>query len=329
MHLAYQSDRIVESCTILIKFIYFICIIYSMNIYRADLNLFTVFHAILETHSVTLAAERFGITQPAMSNALARLRDLLGDPLFVNTSSGMQATPYALEIAGPISDALRGFQRAMDHRDFFDPLTSDRTFRFHMTDMGQINFLPMLLERMHRVAPKIKIEAETLSLDAIRAGLADGRINFAVGHLPRLGGREIRSKKLVHERYVVLMRAGHAAAGKTLSQKKYLNAAHAVVTSVGGGHRIVEETLIRKRARITARLPNIMAIPMILSRTDLMATIPRNVAAEIAKTGAFRVLPLPVSIPEFEVCAFWHERSHASAASIWMRNQLIDLFAET
>ena len=300
-----------------------------MNIYCADLNLFTVFHAILETHSVTLAAERFGITQPAMSNALARLRDLLGDPLFVNTSGGMQATPYALEIAGPISDALRGFQRAMDHRDFFDPLTSDRTFRFHMTDMGQINFLPMLLERMHRAAPKIKIEAETLSLDAIRAGLADGRINFAVGHLPRLGGREIRSEKLVHERYVVLMRAGHAAAGKTLSQKKYLNAAHAVVTSVGGGHRIVEETLIRKRARITARLPNIMAIPMILSRTDLMATIPRNVAAEIAKTGAFRVLPLPVSIPEFEVCAFWHERSHSSAASIWMRNQLIDLFAET
>jgi DNA-binding transcriptional LysR family regulator len=299
-----------------------------VNICRADLNLFSVFHAILETHSVTLAAERFGITQPAMSNALARLREMLGDPLFVNTSSGMQATPYALEIAGPISDALGGFQRAMDHRDFFDPSSSDRIFRFHMTDMGQINFLPMLLERMHQVAPSIRIEAETLSLDAIRVGLADGRVNFAVGHLPKLEGREIRSEKLVHERYVVLMRAGHAAARKTLSQKRYLDAAHAVVTSVGGGHRIVEETLIKKHALISARLPNIMAIPMILSRTDLMATIPRNVAVEIAKTGAFKVFPLPVRIPEFEVCAFWHERSHASAASIWMRKQLIELFAE-
>ncbi|MEN3364642.1 MAG: hypothetical protein V7606_1916 [Burkholderiales bacterium] len=298
-----------------------------MNTYRVDLNLFAVFHAILETRSVTLAAERFGITQPAMSNALTRLREMMGDPLFVNTSSGMQATPYALEIAGPIADALNSFQKAISHRDFFDPMTSGHTFRFHITDMGQINILPALLERLHVVAPDIKVEAETLSLDEIRTGLEDGRIDFSVGHLPKLQGRNIHFEQLFYERYVVLVRAGHPAAKPALTQKTYLNAAHAIVTSVGGGHHIVEETLIKKRARIVARLPNIMAISMILSRTDLIATIPRRVATELAKTGALKVYALPISIPEFEVAAFWHERSNASSADAWMRDQLIDLFA--
>lgn len=297
-----------------------------MNTYRVDLNLLAVFQAILETRSVSLAAEKFGITQPAMSNALTRLRALMGDPLFVHTSSGMQATPYALEIAGPIAEALNGFQKAISHRDSFDPMTSDHTFRFHITDMGQINVLPALLERLHVVAPGIKIEAETLNLDEIRTGLEDGRIDFAVGHLPKLQGRNIRSQKLFQERYLVLMRAGHPAAQSALTQKAYLNAAHAIVTSVGGGHHIIEETLIKKRARIVARLPNIMAISMILSRTDLIATIPRRVATELAKTGALKIYALPVSIPEFEVDAFWHERSHASPANAWMRGQLIDLF---
>jgi DNA-binding transcriptional LysR family regulator len=298
-----------------------------MNTYRVDLNLLAVFHAILETRSVTLAAEKFGITQPAMSNALTRLRELMGDPLFVHTSTGMQATPYALEIAGPIADALNGFQKAINHRDSFDPMTSSRTFRFHITDMGQINILPALLERLHVVAPGIKVEAETLSLDEIRTRLEDGRVDFSVGHLPKLQGRNIRFEKLFQERYVVLMRAGHPAASPTLTQKTYLNAAHAIVTSVGGGHHIVEETLIKKRARIIARLPNIMAISMILSRTDLIATIPRRVATELAKTSALKVCALPVSMPEFDVTVFWHERSDAGSADAWMRDQLIDLFA--
>jgi DNA-binding transcriptional LysR family regulator len=297
-----------------------------MNLYRIDLNLLAAFHAILETRSVTLAAERFGITQPAMSNALTRLRELLGDPLFVNTSGGMQPTPYALEIAGPVIEALNGFQKAISHRNSFDPTTSDHTFRFHITDMGQINFLPALLERTHAVAPGIRIEAESLGLDEIRSGLEGGQINFSVGHLPKLHGRNIRSEKLFQERYVVLMRTGHPAAKSPLTQKTFLNAAHAVVTSVGGGHHIIEETLIKKGARIMARLPNIMAISMILARTDLIATIPRRVATELAKTGALKLCALPLSIPEFEVFAFWHERSQASPANVWMRKQLVDLF---
>lgn len=297
----------------------------KMNPNRMDLNLFAVFHAILEMRSVTIAADQFGITQPAMSNALARLRELLGDPLFVSTSSGMQPTPYALQIAAPIADALNGLQNALSQRNDFNPLESEQTYRFHITDMGQINIIPALLERMQTIAPHIKIEVETLSLDKIHDGLENGQINFSLGHLPKLNGRNIRSQKLFQERYVVLMRANHPAA-HPFTQKEFLNAAHAVVTSVGGGHHVVEELLVKKRARIMARLPNIMAISMTLSRTDLIATIPRRVATELAKTGALKIHALPMTIPDFDVCVFWHERSQRSAANIWMRGQLVELF---
>ncbi len=298
-----------------------------VNLNRVDLNLLGVFQAILETRSVTLAAERFGITQPAMSNALARLRALLGDPLFVQGSSGMQATPYALEIAGPVKDALHQFEKVLGHRTFFDPASSAKAFRFHMTDMGQINFLPPLLERLKKIAPNVKIEAQTLSLAEIRIALEAGRIDFAFGHLTKLKGRGICAQALVRERYDVLMRAGHPAAKEPLTQKAFLRAAHAVVTSVGGGHQIVEEALVRKQANIMARVPSVMAIPLILSRTDMVSTIPRQVADEIARTGPFIVATLPIKIPEFEVCTFWHQRFDASPEIVWMRNQLVELFA--
>ncbi|HUY04520.1 MAG TPA: LysR substrate-binding domain-containing protein, partial [Rhodocyclaceae bacterium] len=112
-----------------------------------------------------------------------------------------------------------------------------------------------------------------------------------------------------------------------LTQKIFLKAAHAVVSSVGGGHRIVEEALTRRRARIMARVPSVMAIPLILARTDMMSTIPGQVAAELAQSGAFVVAALPIRIPEFEVCAFWHERFDTSPAVNWLRHQLSDLFA--
>ena len=298
----------------------------AMNLYRSDLNLFSVFQAMLETRSVTLAADRFGITQPAMSNALTRLRQLLGDPLFVNSTSGMQPTPYALDIAETVINALSGLQQALDHRKNFDPGVSEQTFRFHIPDMGQVNILPMLLERLQQVAPRVRVQTETLSQEDIRVGLENGRIHFAAGHLPRLRGSRLRTQHLFEERYVVLMRAGHPLSRGTLTQKLLLQAPHAVVTSLGGGHQIIEEVLLKKHARIVTYFPNIMALAMTLTRTDLVAIVPRRVATELAKEGRLQVAQLPIAMPAFDVAIFWHERSHTSPACIWMREQMIDLF---
>ena len=282
----------------------------------------------MDSRSVTIAAQQFGITQPAMSNALARLRELLGDPLFVHSSEGMQPTPYALEIAATVRDALRLMREALAYRKTFEPATSDRTFRFHMTDMGQINFLPLLIERLRVLAPGVSVEAETLELEQIRVCLEEGKINFAVGHLPRLSGRGIRSMRLLHEEYGVLMRADHPLAGPGFCKADYLAAAHAVVTSAGGGHRAIEDSLVRRRARIVARVPNIMAVPMMLARSDLIATIPLRVAQELARSSPFRVVPLPAQVPQLEVRVFWQERFDADPATAWMRTLLAELFAD-
>lgn len=300
-----------------------------MNFRRIDLNLLGVFHAIFETRSVTLAAERFGITQPAMSNALARLRELCGDALFVPTSNGMQPTPYALEIADTIGEALRDVQAALGHRKSFDPAVNEKTFRFHLTDMGQMYFLPPLLAHLEKVAPIARIEAETLSLDALRDAMEDGRIDFALGKLPKLGGRGIRSRILFSERYDVLMRVGHPASAARLTEPAFLAAAHAIVSTASGGHRIIEETLMKAGARIALRVPNFTVIPMILERADMMVTVPHRLALALSAANKLAVHPLPLDIPPFNVSAFWHERFDADPAIAWMRRELFQLFGET
>lgn len=299
-----------------------------MNFHRVDLNLLAVFHAIFETRSVTLAAERFGITQPAMSNALARLRELCGDALFVSTSNGMQPTPYALEIADTIGVALRDVEAALGHRQSFDPAVNAKIFRFHLTDMGQMYFLPPLLEYLGKAAPNTRIEADTLSLDALRQAMADGRIDFALGKLPKLVGRGVRSKVLFAEHYDVLMRAGHPAAQARLSQQSFLAASHAVVSTASGGHRIIEETLLKVGASIALRVPNFTVIPIILERADMMVVVPHRLAVELASTNKLVVYPLPVEVPAFNVSAFWHERFDADPAIEWMRRHLFELFGE-
>ena len=298
-----------------------------MNVQRIDLNLLRVFQALYETRSVSRAAERFGITQPAMSNALGRLRRLCDDALFVPTPQGMQPTPYAVEIAGAVAQALQTVQNALGSRRTFEPRSSDRLFRFHMNDMGQMYFLPPLLARLQKAAPGVRVEAETLPLDAIHEALADGRIDFAFGRL-RLGGRGVRSQVLFVERYDVLMRDGHPAAGRRLTREAFLAAAHAVVTSLSGGHRIIEETLVRLGARPVLRVPNFTVLPPTLARTDIMVTVPRRLAHELARTEHLRPYPLPVEIPAFDICLFWHERFAADPAARWMRALVLGLFGE-
>lgn len=299
-----------------------------MNPERIDLNLLRVFQAIYETRSVTAAAERFGITQPAMSNALSRLRALCGDALFVPTATGMQPTPYAQEIAEAVAAALQTVQRALGSRKPFDPGSSDRLFRFHMTDMGQMYFLPPLLTRLQDAAPGVRVEAQTLPLDAIRDALEDGRIDFAFGRLPMSPGRGVRSQVLFPERYDVLARAGHPAGGRRRAREAFLAASHAVVTSLSGGHKIIEETLARLGARIVLRVPNFTVLPPILASTDIVVTAPSRLAAELARAGTLATYALPIDLAAFDIRLFWHERFEADPAAGWMRARIADLFAE-
>src|SRR5215831_8656175 len=158
-----------------------------MNVHDLDLNLLRVFDAVLREKSVTAAAAGLRLTQPAVSNALARLRALFEDPLFVRSSAGMDATPFARELSEPVRQALALLDSALAHGPGFDPATSTRAFRFYMSDLGQIEFLPPLIERVEQSAPGVRLEAAALDVEDIAGALASGTLDLAVGFLPALG----------------------------------------------------------------------------------------------------------------------------------------------
>jgi DNA-binding transcriptional LysR family regulator len=298
-----------------------------MNVVGLDLNLLRVFDAVLRDRSVTAAARHLQLTQPAVSNALARLRAQFDDALFVRTPGGMDATPFARELAEPVRQALALLESALAHGPGFDPATSTRAFRFYMSDLGQIEFLPPLVERAQRRAPGVRLEAVAMEVEDIGDALATGTLDLAVGFLPGLG-QPVRRQPLFRDPYVCLMRADHPA-GTRLTKKAFLEASHALV-SYKGGHRVIEEALERAglARRIALRVPHFTVVPMVLERSDLILILPSKVARVYERQGGFRSLPPPVPIPPADVAAHWHERFERDPGNRWLRDTILELFKE-
>ncbi len=299
-----------------------------MNVADLDLNLLRVLDAVLRERSVTAAAARLGLTQPAVSNALARLRAAFGDALFVRTPSGMAPTPFARDLDDPVRQALALIESALAHGGGFDPATSKRAFRFYMSDLGEISFLPALVERVRERAPGVYLEALGLPLEAIDEGLASGALDIAVGFLPGLAA-PVRRRRLFRDPYVCLMRSDHPRIGARLTRKLFLEASHALVSSTGSGHRVIEEALERAGVtrRIALRVPHFTVVPMVLARTDLLLTLPGQVARVYEADGRFKSLPVPLPIPPAEVAVHWHERFERDPGIRWLREVMIGLFA--
>jgi DNA-binding transcriptional LysR family regulator len=300
-----------------------------MNLRNLDLNLLRVLDAVLRERSVTAAAGRLGLTQPAVSNALARLRAAFGDALFVRTPSGMAPTPLARELDDPVRQSLLLIESALAHGRGFDPATSKREFRLHMSDLGEVSFLPRLVEHVRQRAPGVYLETLGLPLEAIDEALASGALDIAVGFLPGLA-TQVRRRRLFRDPYVCLMRSDHPRIGSRLTRKLFLEASHTLVSSIGSGHRVVEEALERNgiMRRIALRVPHFTVVPMVLARTDLLLTLPSQVARAYEADGRFKSLPVPLPIPPAEVAVHWHERFERDAGNRWLRELMVKLFAQ-
>jgi DNA-binding transcriptional LysR family regulator len=301
----------------------------GMNVGDIDLNLLRVFDAVLHEKGVTPAATRLGLTQPAVSNALARLRKLLGDALFVRTPRGVDATPFARELAEPVRQALALLESALAHGPGFDPASATRAFRFYMSDLGQVEFLPPLVERVQQAAPGVRLEAVAADLEHIGDALGAGALDLAVGFLPTLGPPVAR-RALFRDPYLCLVRAGHPCLGRRLTRKAFLEASHVLVTYRGGGHRVLEEAFERAGVgrRIALRVPHFTVVPMVLERTDLILMLPARVARLYEREGRFKTVPPPIPIPLAEVAVHWHERFDADPGNRWLREQIVELFSE-
>lgn len=295
-----------------------------------DLNLLPVFEAMLLDQNVTVAASRMGLTQSALSNALGRLRTYFEDPLFVKTRQGMLPTPRALELAGPLRDALTLVRAAAQKSEGFDPSTSNRTFRIYMTDVGEMVLLPGLMKHLRDNKYTIQIETAQIDSDEVAQRLASGEIDFAIGYLPNLG-KTIAAASLFREHYVCMTRQDYSENGeKKLTLKKFLAASHVLIASMGSGHQIIERTLDARgfKRKVALRVPHFLVIPRIIADTDLVVTVPARVAETFADQTAVRVHALPLVIPSFDVSLFWHPRFVNDPPIEWLRELMLGLFQD-
>ncbi|MBI4984580.1 MAG: LysR family transcriptional regulator, partial [Rhodocyclales bacterium] len=240
-----------------------------------DLNLLKVFVQLYRDGKVSLAADHLGLSQPAVSNALNRLRRLLDDKLFLRTARGMQPTPLAEQLALPIENALATIRESLARPLLFDAATSTRQFTLVMTDIGEFHFLPRLMKSLETLAPGVSISTLRSTAINLRFEMEAGRVDLALGHLPDLT-TDFHRRKLFAQRYVCLFRKGHAMDCAAPSIEAFSAAEHAMVLSAGTGHNRVNDLIERAgiKRRIRLRLPHFVALADILESSDLVATVP-------------------------------------------------------
>jgi len=293
-----------------------------MNLSKVDLNLFIVFDAIYTEANLTRAGQIVGITQPAVSNALARLRETFNDPLFVRTAQGMVPTPMAQNIIGPVRNALALLRTSVQESRIFTPLQANKTFRISMTDLTEAVILPPLFQRLRRLAPALMIESFLCKRRETTKELAAGRLDFAID-APLNTDPQVRHVKLMQDRYVCAMRQGHPLTDSTLSVDSYLGLTHIHISSRRNGLGYVDLALGKMgvQRKIALRSQHYLMAFQVLQQTNMVMTVPER----FARRHQLRYLGLPVDVPALETHLYWHESTDQDPANRWMREQIIEL----
>ena len=301
-----------------------------MNVKGFDLNLLVVFDAVMRTRSLTAAGHELGRAQPTISHALSRLRVLTSDPLFVRTRNTLEPTPLAQQLAGPISEALELVQCSLSRSLLFHPKSSPASFTILMSDIGQVNLLPKLVQHLRQEAPNVRIVAAQLPREAYADAMQQGRADLAIGAIPQLKGGFMQ-QRLFNTSYVCMVAAENDLIGDRISLAQYVEANHVGIISPGLSEIEIERLLLPagRSRRIVVRVPHYLAAPGLLPGTDLVATLPKRVLAAYPYPERLRQLPLPVDVPPMRVHQYWHERAHHDAAHRWLRSVVAELFMES
>lgn len=294
-----------------------------------DLNLLRVLVQIHRDRQVSLAAEHLGLSQPAVSGALRRLRQALGDRLFVPTARGMQPTPLADEIVPRLAATLEAIGDTLAHGARFDPATSTRQFNVAMTDIGEFHFLPTLMEALRAEAPGVALATVRPTALNLRFAMEQGQVDLALGHLPDLA-TDFHQRPLFTQRYVCLFRRGHALETAASPLEVYAQSEHAVVLSPGTGHGRVDELIARSgiERRIRLRVPHFVALADVLESSDLVATVPEAFAQRSVRHFGLAQRPHPLALPPIEIALLWHTKVQADPANRWLRERIVRLFGK-
>lgn len=293
-----------------------------------DLNLIRVFDAMMTNRSASGAAAALHLTQPAVSNALKRLRELTGDQLFIRTRNGMELTRFAQGAAGNLSEGLRMIRVGLERAAPFDPQKTSRRFRLLMTDAGEVVFLPRLMPLLREAAPGLELKVMQLPVGRYLEALETDEVDLAIGNLQAQAGTLV-VRPVFDETYAVLCRDKHelarAAQAGGLTLEMFLAQDHIIVRPPNSTEPLLD-VLARDNKwslRRTLDVPHFMVLSAILDRTDLVAFVPRLVARELSERGALAVLPVPFPVPSITIRLGWHIRHRLDDGHRWLCHQIL------
>lgn len=293
-----------------------------------DLNLLPVFDALIRVRNVSRAAEELDMSQSAVSHALKRLRLFFGDQLFLKTGSGMQPTPRALELQEPVLAVMGTVRGELLVREGFDAATSRRVFSLCLTDMGELIFLPRLIERLRAAAPGCTLRTLQVPMSQMQDVLESGEADLALGSLHSVP-EGLFQQQLFTRSFVTIVNRRNRNIGDSMSREQFVGMEHIVVSLSGrredGYDAIVDQLAGPRRVYLTT--PHFLTVPMIIEQNpDLIATVPRELATRFATYKSIKAVETPVDVPPFAIRQYWHPRFQHDAANAWLRGQVKEVF---
>ena len=293
-----------------------------MNLNRIDLNLFAVFDAIYTAGSLTKAADVLCITQPAVSNSLARLREMLSDPLFVRTGHSMTPTPVAQNIIGPAREALGLLRKSVQDSHVFEPSTAHKAFNFASRDLLEVSIMPRLMALLQNRAPNITLTNYEIARTNVVSAMASGSLDF-FADASTYTDPHLLKQKIASDRYVVLARKNHPLLKNGLNLDTFLELGHINVSQrkKGVGPIDIELDKLGKKRKEVMRGQHFLTVPSAIVKTDLIACLPYH----LAKHYDLAIYEMPFEMPPVEYYLYWHVSADHDHAHIWMREQILEV----
>jgi DNA-binding transcriptional LysR family regulator len=301
-----------------------------VHLSQVDLNLFVVLEAIYREGNITRAGQQLNLTQPAISHALKRLRDLLQDPLFVRQGAHMVPTPFTRNMIDQVRQALQILETNLTQSRNFAPEHTRRNFNLSLWEYSEALILPSLLRRLKDASPGMSITTSRIKRRDLETELASGSVDLAI-EIPMTVSDRIRHKWLLNEAFVVVARRGHPALknkGK-LDLDTYVAQRHIQVSSRRQGPSLVDIELSRRglRRQVFLRSQHNHTACLVVSNTDMLLTLPERHAQLLNNGGAstdpmYRVYPFPLPAPRLEAHLYWHESVENDPANRWLREEI-------
>ncbi len=300
----------------------------SSHIYNLDLNLLLALHALAEEKSVSRAAARFSITQSAMSRHLAKLRDLMEDPLLVRTRHGMKPTARLKALEEPLSRLIADASCIVARRPSFDPATAERRFVVSMADYVGSLVLPKLTVVLQESAPGIDIMIHRPRL-GWQDRLEDGQLDLAIEPLGQQNSSGLMVQGFYQESLLCLLRKGHPRIKKRMSLESYCQLKHVLVAPFERPGSFVDQELARrgKQRRVCLTVPGFLGVGQLISRTDLVAILPASLARQFAENYQLNTFTVPVKLEGFRLGQYWHQSREQDPALAWLRGGLKDILS--